>query len=472
MKSIYHVAKLFLLLGTGIFMSCQDMNDVHEEYIKDGELIYTNKVDSLTTMSGRNRLKINGYLTGAFNVDEIVVSWENGAKERVFPYTKSEGDTDFLELILAELPEDTYEFSVVSRDSEGNISVPSTIFGTAYGEKYRSNLEARTVNVISYDGNTAQLTLGISTEYQRATEFRFTDTQNAVTTVSVPNGESLALLENISMDKPITYRTFYVPTTAREGVETAIDQFDSDWQTLNVPKIGAILNTVELSPVLGGLLMEWSNPDAMDVKFTMAYIIDGEEKSQTFQSTEHIGKSIISGLEEGEQVIGVTITDVYGNKFGPKDFTVSPIPAVMLEKTGWTIIDFSTEEPGEGAPNGLATATIDGDVNTFWHTQWSGANPPYPHHFTVDMGAEKTIASFEVFRRQGNGNGQTKHQFLISNDGINWTDLGTYNMNPGINDGQIYAMNEAVTARYFRYMALEGPNYYAFLAEINIYGLE
>lgn len=473
MKTIYNTIKLFLLLISGVFISCQDMNEVHEEYIKNGEIIYTNKVDSLSTLGGKNRVMIKGYITGAFNVNEIVVSWDNGENQQIFPYKKSSQDTDSLDLIVTELQENSYEFNVISKDTDGNISVPSIAFGTAYGERYRSNLEPRTVNHISLGGTDMEVFMGLGTELQRGTEIKYTNTVNEEIITIILKEENEILLENVSIYHPISYRTFYVPTAAREGVETTIDEFGSDWAILAVPGIGNVLDNLIFNPVLGGLEMEWSNPDGATLVFTIEYTVNGEIKTQTVTSSDIDGEAIISGMDEGEQTISVSVADAYGNSFGPNNFTVTPIPAQLLDKSTWTIVDFSSEEAGgEGPVNGYATAAIDGDVNTFWHSQWNGATPPFPHHFTVDMGAEKTIASFETFRRQGNGNGQTKIQFLVSIDGETWTDLGEFNVDSKTNDGQVSAIKSAPTARYFRYVALEGPTNFAYLGEVNVYGVE
>ncbi|WP_086478512.1 DUF4998 domain-containing protein [Arenibacter amylolyticus] len=472
MKTIHHTFKLFLLLVTGVFMSCQDMNEVHEEYIKDGEIIYTNKVDSLSTYSGKNRVKIKGYITGAFTVNEIVVSWNEGENQQVFPYEKSAQDTDSISLIVTELEENSYEFKVTSKDSDGNTSVPSIAFGTAYGERYRSNLEPRSINHVEVDQTDMKVVLAIGAELQRDTEIKFTTTSNEEVVVSVPKEETEVVLENISLDHSVHYRTYYVPSATRNGEETSIDQFESDWEELTIPAIGEILNNLQFTPVLGGVAMNWSNPEGGVLVFTVEYTVDGVVKTQTVTSSEVDGEAIISGMDEGEQTIHITLADAYGNSFGPMDYTVTPQPAQLLDKSAWTVIDFSSEEPNEGAPNGVASATIDGNVNSFWHTQWAGGSPGYPHYVTIDMGAEKTIASFETFRRQGDSRGQTKHQFLVSLDGETWTDLGTFNMDPTTNEGQVYAIPSTPTARYFKYVAVEGPNFYAFLGEINVYGLE
>jgi hypothetical protein len=450
------------------------MNTVHEDYIKNGEVKYTNKVDSLKSFSGKERILISGYISGAFNVNEIVATWNDGGEVQSFPYSKSDMGTDELNLYITGLSEKSYEFEIYSKDDEGNKSIPVTVFGTAYGETYRSTLDARAINTFSYSNYVATLNFKPSSDVSRNTEIKYISQAGETIVKSVLPEEEVAILDQPNIDQPIMYRTFYVPTPKNElGNETSIDEFDSDWETLVVPAIGGILESLSFNSVLGGVKANWSNPDGTDIVLSFEYTAASNAKTQTVESSDSDGEYTISGMDSGEQNIAVTIADVYGNSFGPKIFVVSPQAASQLDKTAWTIIDFSSEEAGgEGPINGYVTAAIDGDINTFWHTTWSTGSPDYPHHFTVDMGAEKTIASFEVFRRQNNGNGQTKHQFLVSNDGVTWTDLGTFDMNSGSNEGQIFPMSDNPTARYFKYVATEGPNNYAFMGEINVYGLE
>ncbi|MFD0865476.1 glycoside hydrolase N-terminal domain-containing protein, partial [Tessaracoccus lubricantis] len=54
----------------------------------------------------------------------------------------------------------------------------------------------------------------------------------------------------------------------------------------------------------------------------------------------------------------------------------------------------SAEVTGEGPTNGFVSAAIDGNPSTFWHTQWSGGSPAYPHYIVLDLGSEKTFQSF------------------------------------------------------------------------------
>ena len=73
----------------------------------------------------------------------------------------------------------------------------------------------------------------------------------------------------------------------------------------------------------------------------------------------------------------------------------------------------------ETAPAGFA---IDGDVNTFWHTEWGFPTDPLPHEFTVDLGTPEIITGFAYTARQdGSPNGRIGDwEFVVSNDGENW----------------------------------------------------
>ncbi|OMG58948.1 putative Ig domain-containing protein [Tessaracoccus sp. ZS01] len=61
------------------------------------------------------------------------------------------------------------------------------------------------------------------------------------------------------------------------------------------------------------------------------------------------------------------------------------------------VVAWDSAEPAEGGTipgNGLVTAAIDGDVSTFWHTQWQPDDSPHPHFIVLDLGSVQTVHSF------------------------------------------------------------------------------
>ncbi|WP_246229378.1 M60 family metallopeptidase [Sphingobacterium shayense] len=100
-------------------------------------------------------------------------------------------------------------------------------------------------------------------------------------------------------------------------------------------------------------------------------------------------------------------------------------PKVDLFNTAWTILDKSTEEPtGEGPPNGQAISIIDGQVGTFWHSQWSAATAVLPHSITFDFNTVESVKGFYLVPRQGNSGQRPKDiEVHISDDNVTYTKL-------------------------------------------------
>ena len=135
-----------------------------------------------------------------------------------------------------------------------------------------------------------------------------------------------------------------------------------------------------------------------------------------------------------------------------------------VENTGWTV-EASTEElTGELSSNsGPADRIIDGDIKTFWHSQWDGegANPPLPHELIIDMQNSQDIMSIELYRRNiPSFNSDLKTAvFSISDNKTNWAEVGQLDF-PNAPDPNVQTLllPQAVSGRYFRIMVTASNN--------------
>lgn len=130
-----------------------------------------------------------------------------------------------------------------------------------------------------------------------------------------------------------------------------------------------------------------------------------------------------------------------------------------IDRTGWTT-DASTEElTGEGAVNGRAATLLDGNLDTFWHSQWSNsAKPPMPHRLDFDMKESKTITSIELARRKSNKDTK-KVVFYISEDNTNWTEAGSLSYPNDANpNSKVVMYPNTIKGRYLRLMVTESNN--------------
>ncbi|OAA73213.1 galactose oxidase precursor [Cordyceps fumosorosea ARSEF 2679] len=146
-------------------------------------------------------------------------------------------------------------------------------------------------------------------------------------------------------------------------------------------------------------------------------------------------------------------------------FAAPPTNGRVIDRAGWTVTCDS-----ENAGNECAKA-IDGDNGTFWHTQWTGANPPPPHTITLDMGSTHNVNGISVLPRQdGNQHGWiARHEVAVSPDGNNWEVMAVGNW--PLDGLTKYANFETRKVRYARVKALTeiGGNPWTSVAELGVF---
>ena len=137
---------------------------------------------------------------------------------------------------------------------------------------------------------------------------------------------------------------------------------------------------------------------------------------------------------------------------------LSVYDAVMSGKSAhgkWTLLSFSSQEPEEGT----AAMAIDGDPETYWHTQYNGTTPKPPHEVIVDTGTVAEIGGFTYLPRQdGGANGTAKDfEFAWSLDGKSWEVARGVDKRGGLARVSL-ALARPVTMRYFRFRILTTLN--------------
>lgn len=126
---------LFVWILTGlIFQSCSDITDMQREYLDRGETLYVGKIDSVKFRGGLNRVQMEGLLSYTRSASRCVISWNDQSKEYNMDEIR-QGDT--AKVLMDNLAEGTYRFTVQTFDKEGNKSVPEEYYGYVYGEEYK-----------------------------------------------------------------------------------------------------------------------------------------------------------------------------------------------------------------------------------------------------------------------------------------------------------------------------------------------
>ena len=140
-----------------------------------------------------------------------------------------------------------------------------------------------------------------------------------------------------------------------------------------------------------------------------------------------------------------------------------------FDRSGWSIIGVSTDEPAEGPTNGgVGLSAIDDNLNSFWHTKWAGGFGELPHWIAIDMGESREFHGLSLYGRQSDNSGKPKDVIIsVSTNGTDWEDVGSRQLED-VNSEQRFFVNTIREARYFRITvnSTYGDAQYTHLAEI------
>ena len=140
-------------------------------------------------------------------------------------------------------------------------------------------------------------------------------------------------------------------------------------------------------------------------------------------------------------------------------------PPTALQALGAKVLMVDSEDAANPA-----IYAIDGDPDTCWHTQWQGAQPPYPHEIQIDLQKTIELAGFKYLPRQDMQNGWfTDYEFYISEDGKDWgapVAKGSFTLDAAEKTIRF----DAHRGRYIRLVALKGMNNrpWAGIAELDV----
>jgi hypothetical protein len=221
----------------------------------------------------------------------------------------------------------------------------------------------------------------------------------------------------------------------------------------------------------GKLTINWGGADvsngayASEVKYTD---VSGNVKTQRYFRWNLVSEILDIKPNTGYQ---------FRTIFRPDSLSIDNFtPAILMvayfafNKKDWKIIAYSTQH---SAGDNAVINFIDGTEATRWHT-CAGCSS-YPHFATIDMGVERTITQFGVWRTTfetgGDDRGPDKFEFLTSTDNVTWVSQGSFNFNRLINGEQRYFTPNHPKARYFKFVGTQGPQSYMVMGEISTYGL-
>jgi F5/8 type C domain. len=197
---------------------------MHEEYITQGEQTYIGKVDTLYAVGGYKRIQLGWKLNIDPRISTCIITWIGNDNPIEIPVDRS---VEFMNKII-DLPEGKYIFSIVTKSSTGKESLPQTISGEVYGDKYQSRLPQRGINSITATPEGATISWA-SEEGCIKTKLTYNNKENKKVELMVPDTESSSLIPDFVPGSEFTITSFYEPEKG------ALDYIESVEKVLKFP---------------------------------------------------------------------------------------------------------------------------------------------------------------------------------------------------------------------------------------------
>ena len=148
MKYYFFKISLFLILISSI--SCGDIDSIHEQYLQ-GEQVYAGKLDTLEIRPGYYRAQLEGQTQFLGNSNQIIIEYDD--QTDIYDINENNIQDGIYKLILPELEEKSYEFTVTTQDEIGNLSVSQTVAGFAIGDVFVSDQNPREIIDFSFEND-------------------------------------------------------------------------------------------------------------------------------------------------------------------------------------------------------------------------------------------------------------------------------------------------------------------------------
>lgn len=133
MKSNMIIGFLACILTGLISQSCSDITSMQREYLDRGETLYVGRLDSIKFRGGLHRVQMEGSLRYARSASRCVISWNDQSQE--YDLADISRD-DTAKVLIDNLDEGTYRFTIQTFDDAGNKSVKEECYGYVYGDEY------------------------------------------------------------------------------------------------------------------------------------------------------------------------------------------------------------------------------------------------------------------------------------------------------------------------------------------------
>lgn len=224
-NEVFYIALLFATLHTAC---TKTKGDAYKQYMQGGEIVYPGRVDSVTVQAGYKRAQLSVILGNDPLVTRLRIYWNNQQDSLEVPVDHTH---DTLAVIVPNLAEGNYNFTLYTLDKTGHTSVVYNASGVVYGDSYISSLTNRTLKTVtqSKNGQQIQLTWADAAGGELRTEINYTGVNGTQQQIMLQASETTITLPDYQGSSKLTYRSLYRPDS------TAFEDFSLPAVEITLP---------------------------------------------------------------------------------------------------------------------------------------------------------------------------------------------------------------------------------------------
>lgn len=230
--------------------------------------------------------------------------------------------------------------------------------------------------------------------------------------------------------------------------------------------------------ILNNVATEYNNCDSLTFNYSAANLT-GNGTAELLKNGVSVETWPISDITSGRIAWFVESNFETGSDYQVKvtsgsTFETSSVFSISKQTAAFSSANLSIDYvDSEHSNDRLASFTIDGDNTSFWHTEWSPGNPPYPHEIIYKSSSAEEFGAFSYLPRQdGSSNGRVaNYEIYGSNDNkATWTLLksGTLANQSSV---QKISFDQTMDCDYIKFTMLSEQTgaFYASMAEFGLY---
>ena len=230
-----HLRNVFYIVIPAVVLlinGCSKFDAYKDKYLQTGSISYPGIIDSVTVLSGKNRVMLKGRIVADPKLVKYRVFW-NSHNDSIEGPIHPTGQIDPFTATIDNLVEGSLTFEIRTYDQDGNTSVPVIATGNVYGDIYRSSLTTRGITKAEVQPDNSALINWADVNEDAgviAMQVKFTDNSGIIhdTLLLSTTGGLSSSLPDFKSGTSINYRTAFLPN------KTAIDTFYTDYQMKSV----------------------------------------------------------------------------------------------------------------------------------------------------------------------------------------------------------------------------------------------